>query len=207
MIFQPKIAAYLERRVPKRPPVMVRMEAYAAKEDFPIVGPLVGRYLYQMATAIKARRVLELGSGFGYSAYWFSLAVGEEGKVTLTDTREENLRRAKKYFERARLKTKYNFMVGDALEIGRKMTRHFDIVFNDIDKEAYPDSIEVAAARLRRGGLFITDNLLWSGRVCDVRPAASTRGVLEFTKRLYADSRFFTTIVPLRDGLAVALRL
>ncbi len=207
MIFQPKMATYLEKQIPKRPKVLAEMEVYAAKKGFPIVGPLVGRYLFQAALMTQARRVLELGSGYGYSAYWFSLAMGSKGKITLTDSDEQNLRRAEAYFKRAGLKSGFKFKVGDALEIARDIDKHFDIVFNDIDKEAYPQTIEIAAARLKPGGLFITDNLLWSGRVCDAKPDASTRGVLEFTRRLYADKRFFTTIVPLRDGLAVALRL
>ena len=207
MIFQHEIAAYLDQQIPERPPVLAEMEAYAAVKDFPIVGPLVGRYLYQTALVSGARRVLELGSGFGYSAYWFALALGGKGKVTLTDSSDDNLSRAKEYLQRAGLETKFKFQVGDALEFARGIDKHFDIVFNDIDKEAYPDTIDLAAERLHPGGLFITDNLLWSGRVCDPDPDAATQGVLEFTRRLYADPRFFTTIVPLRDGLAVAVRL
>jgi caffeoyl-CoA O-methyltransferase len=207
MILQPQIEGYLEALLPKRPPILAEMEAYAEANHFPIVGPQVGRYLYQMALTIEARRVLELGSGFGYSAFWFALALGEKGRITLTDTSEENLSRAEEHFRRARLESRFKFMVGDALEIARGIDKHFDIVFNDIDKEAYPEALEVAAARLHRGGLFITDNLLWSGRVCNDNPDPATRGVIEFTRRLYADPRFFTTLVPLRDGLAVAIRL
>jgi caffeoyl-CoA O-methyltransferase len=207
MIFEPKIQEYLQSLVPDRPPVMAEMEAYAAEHNFPIVGPQVGRFLYQMALTTEARRVLELGSGFGYSAYWFALAMGEKGKITLTDGNPENLTRAEGYFRRAGLECRFRFRTGDALETARSLDKRFDIVFNDIDKEAYPQSLEVAAARLNQGGLFITDNVLWSGRVCDDAPDAATRGVVEFTRRLLDDPRFSTTIVPLRDGLAVAVRL
>lgn len=207
MIFKPKIEEYLLKVTPERPPVMQEMEAYAEENDFPIVGPLVGRFLYQMAAAIEARRVLELGSGFGYSAYWFALAMGDRGKITMIDGSEQNRSRALDYFERAGLETKVKFKVGDAFEVLTEIDKEFDIVFNDIDKEGYPETIDPVAFRLRPGGLFITDNLLWSGRVCEPPRDDATRGVIEFTRRLYADPRFFTTIVPLRDGLAVAVRL
>jgi len=207
MIFEPKIEEYLHTLVPERPPVLAEMEAYAAENNFPIIGPQVGRFLYQMAQVTEARRVLELGSGFGYSAFWFAMAMGEKGKITLTDGDQENLTRAEEYFQRAGLKSRFKFRVGDALETARSLDKRFDIILNDIDKEAYPDTIEVAAARLHKGGLFITDNVLWSGRVCDETQDAATRGVVEFTRRLFDDPRFFTTIVPLRDGLAVAVRV
>jgi len=207
MIFQPKIEEYLMQVTPERPAVLQEMETYAAENGFPIVGPLVGRFLYQMARIVKARRVLELGSGFGYSAFWFALAMGDRGKITMIDSREDNRNRALDYFERAGLQTKIKFKVGDAFEVLTEIDKEYDIIFNDIDKASYPKTIDPAAFRLRRGGLFITDNLLWSGRVCEEPKDEATSGVVEFTKRLYADSRFFTTILPLRDGIALAVRM
>jgi len=206
MIFQNEIEKYLTEVTPDRPEVLREMEAYAAEHDFPIVGPLVGRFLYQAARMVEARRVLELGSGFGYSAYWFALAMGDRGKITMIDSSEENRDRALAYFERAGLQAKFKFKVGDAFEVLKEVDKEFDIVFNDIDKEQYPQTIDPAAFRLRKGGLFITDNLLWSGRVCEEPKDAATQGVVEFTRRLYSDSRFFTTILPLRDGVALAVR-
>ena len=207
MIFQNEIEKYLMQVTPERPEVLREMEAYAEEHDFPIVGPLVGRFLYQAARMVEARRVLELGSGFGYSAIWFAMGMGNRGKLTLIDGSEENRDRAMSYFARAELETKVKFKVGDAFEVMKEVDKEFDIVFNDIDKAQYPQTIDPAAFRLRKGGLFITDNLLWSGRVCEESKDAATRGVVEFTRKLYADERFFTTILPLRDGVALAVRL
>jgi predicted O-methyltransferase YrrM len=186
---------------------MREMEKYAADKGFPIVGPLVGRFLCQMALVSKARRVIELGSGFGYSAYWFSLALGNQGSITMIDGSEDNRLLAKDYFTRAEVKTRTDYWVGDALEMLAQVEGDCDIVFNDIDKEGYPETIDPVAERLRKGGLFITDNLLWSGRVCAEDRDKATCGVVEFTRRLYADPRFFTTILPLRDGVALAIRI
>jgi caffeoyl-CoA O-methyltransferase len=201
------IQDYLTKITPSRPPVMREMEQYARRHHFPIIGPVVGRYLYLTAKLLKARRILELGSGFGYSAYWFSLAVGRQGTITLTDNDSQNLRRAEEYFTRARLKSKFDLRVGDALETAARVRGPFDIILNDIDKRAYPLTIDVAARMLRKGGMFITDNLIWSGRVLDKKPDKTTAAIKLFTSRLYADKRFFTTVLPLRDGVGVAIRL
>ncbi|HOD67696.1 MAG TPA: O-methyltransferase [candidate division Zixibacteria bacterium] len=202
-----KVHRYLEEIAPPRPPVMREMEAYAAEHGFPIVGPLVGRFLYQLAMLTKARRVMELGSGFGYSAYWFSLAMGGRGEIVMTDADRRNKRRANDYFMRAGLESRFDFQVGNALRLLERQDGPFDIVFNDVDKEDYPRTIELAAPRLRKGGLFLTDNAIWSGRVADGRGDAPTQAVRAFNAALVRDSRFWTTIVPIRDGVAVALRL
>ncbi|UCC44287.1 MAG: O-methyltransferase [Candidatus Zixiibacteriota bacterium] len=202
-----KIHSYLHEVTPARPPVLREMEEYAAEHDFPIVGPLVGRFLYQMAVAIKARKILELGSGYGYSAFWFSLATMGKGHITMTDSTRSNKKLAFDYFKRAGLQSQFDFRIGNAVNIARRLDGSFDIILNDIDKQDYLKTIDIAAKRLRRGGLFITDNLIWSGRVCEKKPDATSRAIIQFTKDLYRDTRFFTTIMPLRDGLSVSVRL
>ena len=202
-----KVHKYLHRVTPDRQPVMAEMEEYAGKNGFPIIGPLVGRFLYQMASLTKARSILELGSGYGYSAYWFSLAMGKRGKIIMTDGDRKNKTRALDYLSRAGLHSEFDFRVGDALRIASRLKGPFDIVLNDIDKHDYPRTIEVAARLLRRGGLFITDNVIWSGRVCERKQDTTTQRIVEFTDKLYRDSRFFTTILPIRDGIAVASKL
>jgi caffeoyl-CoA O-methyltransferase len=197
---------YLENVLPERPPVLREMEEYARDRDFPILGPLVGRLIYQLAVAIKARKVLELGSGFGYSAFWFSLAMKGKGHIVMTDFDRDNKKRAFDYFKRAGLQSHFDFKVGDALRTVRKLDGPFDVIFNDIDKKEYPRTIDIAAGRLRKGGLFITDNLIWSGKVWDRNPDETTRAIVEFTRNLYGDSRFYTTIMPIRDGVGIAIR-
>jgi caffeoyl-CoA O-methyltransferase len=205
--FQRRLDQYLLRLTPGRDRHLREMERLAARRGFPIVGPLVGRFLYQLATGMRASRVLEFGSGFGYSAYWFALAMGKTGKVTLIDGDPANLARAEACFERAALPARFIYHAGDALEVAARLNGTYDIVFNDIDKEAYPQTIDPAARLLRPGGVFITDNVLWSGRVFDSSADPATEGIRAFTRKLYRDRRFFTTIVPLRDGLAVATRI
>ncbi len=202
-----KIHRYLDQVIPERPQVLREMEAKAQEEGFPIVGPLVGRLLYQLTILTKARKIFELGSGFGYSAYWFSLATRGRGNIIMTDGNKANKRMALDYFKRAGLQSTFEYRIGDALQILKKYNGPFDIIFNDIDKGDYPKTIDLVAPRLKKGGLFITDNLLWSGKVCNKTKDAATNAIIEFTETLYHDGRFFTTIVPLRDGVSIAVRL
>ncbi|MFZ5981314.1 MAG: O-methyltransferase [Candidatus Zixiibacteriota bacterium] len=202
-----KIEKYLLAVTPERHPVLSEMEQYAKEIGFPIVGPLVGRFLFQMALSIKARRILELGSGFGYSAFWLSQAVRGKGHLTLTDKSAKNKRLAMEYFKRAGLQSQFDFRVADALKIINDLVGPYDMIINDIDKGGYPKVIDPAAALLRKGGLLITDNILWSGRVLEKKQDETSGAVVEFTRNIYRDSRFFTTILPLRDGLSVSVRL
>jgi predicted O-methyltransferase YrrM len=193
-IVDPRIMEYLRRLYDDGDPVRTEMEALAKARRFPIVGPLVGRHLILLSLAIRARRVFELGSGYGYSALHFARAVGEGGVVHCTELDEDNIRLAQGFLGRA-----------GVCRVGGT----WDIVYNDIDKDGYPDTVDLAHAHLRPGGLFITDNVLWSGRVLEGEDdgSAATRGVREFTRRLMAHRGFLTAIDPTRDGVAVALRL
>jgi caffeoyl-CoA O-methyltransferase len=198
---------YLYSMLPQRDEVLVEMEEYAAKHDVPIVGPAVARVLQQFALTINAKTVFELGSAIGYSTIWWAQAVGDKGRVIYTDGDSKNAERARGYFERAGVSNRITLHTGDALEFLSEQKEQFDVIFNDVDKEDYPRVLRLVAPRLRKGGLFITDNVLWSGRVAEKNPKeASTRAILEFNRLLYSSQDFFTTILPIRDGLAVALK-
>ncbi len=207
-ILNPEINKYIEKIIPRRKEPYLEMEAYAKEHGFPIIGPLAGTLLRQLALSINAKNVFELGSGYGYSALWMAEVLPPDGRIHLTDRKEENKLLAIKHFKTAGQIDKMEFYVGDALQTFAQHDGPFDIILNDIDKEGYPDTIKAVKIRLRKGGLFITDNLLWSGRILESQPEeASTKGILEFTKRLYADPDFLTSIIPIRDGLAVAVKL
>jgi predicted O-methyltransferase YrrM len=197
---------YLYSVLPERDATLRDMEAEAAARNIPIVGPAVGRLLYQLAGLIKARTVFEMGSAIGYSTIWWARAVGEGGHVIYTDGSRKNADEARRNLERAGVLDRVTIKVGDALEILSEQKEAFDIVFNDVDKEDYPRAFRVAAPRVRKGGLFVTDNVLWSGKVG--QPAdkadADTKAILELNRVLYGASDFMTTIIPLRDGVAGA---
>jgi predicted O-methyltransferase YrrM len=198
---------YLYSLIPPRDEVLSEMEAEAAKRDIPIVGPVVARILYQLALLGGAKTVFEMGSAIGYSTIWWARAVGRHGRVFYTDGDRKNAEHARKYFERAGVAERITIAVGDALELLSEHKQEFDIIFNDVDKEDYPRVFRMAVPRLRKGGLFVTDNVLWSGKVAQKNPAdASTKAILEFNRLLYNSPELFTTILPVRDGVAVAIK-
>ncbi len=208
-IVHPDIDKYLHELEDSasRSDTLKAMEAYARERHFPIVGPLVGRAMSSMALAINAKRVLELGSGFGYSAIWFAQAIGSDGRIVCTDGDEQNHKLALENFEKAGIETPVDFHVGDALTISKTLNSSFDIIFCDIDKHEYPDVIEEVVRLLRPGGLFFTDNVLWSGRVLEpMITDRNTVGIRLFNETLFQDSRFSTTILPIRDGVALAVK-
>jgi len=198
---------YLYSMLPNRDEVLAEMEEYASKHNIPIVGPAVARVLQQLALMINARTVFELGSAIGYSTIWWAQAVGGAGRVIYTDGDAKNAECARQYFDRAGVSKRITLHTGDALEFLSEQKQEFDIIFNDVDKEDYPRVLRLVSARLRKGGLFITDNVLWSGRIAQKNPKdATTKAILEFNRQLYNSQDFYTTILPIRDGLAVALK-
>jgi caffeoyl-CoA O-methyltransferase len=205
-IIEPAIERYLHELANPEDPILREMELAGAERSFPIVGPQVGCLLQLLARAISARRVIELGSGFGYSAYWFAQAVGPEGLVVLTETSSERAAEAESFLARGGFADRVRIVVGDGLEVIDRIGGQFDIVFNDIDKERYPQVMDRAAAALRPGGLLISDNMLWFGTVLDDPPVdASTRGVQELTRMLHESDDFRTVLIPLRDGVTVSI--
>jgi caffeoyl-CoA O-methyltransferase len=207
---QPALTAYLEGLIPARPPVLAEMETYAAERRFPIVGPVVGRLFYLLTRATGARRVFEMGSGFGYSTAWFAMAVRDNGggEVHHVVWDEDLSRRAREYLGRLGLSDVVRFQVGEAVEALGRAPGDFDIIFNDIEKDGYPASFPVMKAHLRRGGLLLVDNMIWRGRAMD--PSVNdpaTRGVREITRLLFADPDLTGLIVPLRDGVFVGHKI
>lgn len=200
------IEEYLRRVSPQEDPILGEMEEQARREGFPIVGPLVGRILFQLVKIGGGCRVLELGSGFGYSAYWFALALGGSGEITLTEFSEKNMRLAKDFFQRGKVRAKADFRQGDALEVLAELPGDFDIIFNDVDKHQYPEIFRKAAPLVRRGGLLIADNILWQGRVMEPNPDEETQGILEYTRLIFESPDFFSSIIPLRDGISVSVK-
>ena len=99
------------------------------------------------------------------------------------------------------------FRLGDAIEIVKNLSGPFDIILNDVDKQQYPEAFDLAIPLLRQGGIFITDNVLWSGRIFDKKPSEPTRGVLEFNRKLFSSKEVLASILPIRDGLGIAVKL
>jgi predicted O-methyltransferase YrrM len=208
----PKIFAYLTSLHQRHDePVLLEMEAEAQERGFPIVGRVVGAFLEVMALSVGAKRVFEFGSGYGYSAYWFSRAVGSDGAVVCTDGKAENARKARAYLERINRWDQIDFRVGWAQDVFQATDGLFDVIYNDVDKDAYPEVWHLARERVRPGGLYIADNTLWYGRVVqkrvidDVAPGW-TDAIREHNRLIAADPAYDCFLNPIRDGVIVARR-
>ena len=200
---------YLTSLVPAREPELKEMEAFAEKNDFPIIGPVCGYYCYQLARMINAKSIFELGSGYGYSTAWFAKAVRENGGGVIHHTvwDDKLSKRAQGHLSALGLADIVQFHNAEAVETLRQTTGPFDIIFNDIDKEGYPDSLPVTKEKLRHGGILIIDNMLWHGQTLDPNDhEASTEAIRRFTRDITTDPDWIVSLFPARDGMIVAYK-
>jgi caffeoyl-CoA O-methyltransferase len=203
------IEAYLDSLVPVRNPEMQKMEEYAHQTGFPIVGPASGQFCYLIARLISARRVFELGSGYGYSTSWFARAVQENGGGSVFHVvwDEKLSQQAHQHLDALGFDGLIEYRVSEAIQALRETEGPFDLIFNDINKHAYPESLPVISAKLRSGGVLIVDNLLWHGQIFDQSDQSpETQGVREFTRLITTSTDWIASLLPIRDGLLFAYK-
>jgi predicted O-methyltransferase YrrM len=207
-ITDPRIDTYLNglADVGDTDPLLLAMEKKAETEQFPIVGRMVGRLLYLLTRLKQPQLVVEMGSGFGYSAYWFAKALSIRGKIVLIDQEESLISHARKVFSESNLFDRAEFRVGDALQIAREY-QGIDILFLDLDKHQYLDAITTMTPLLAKNALVIADNTLWHGAVVEGIRDRDTEVIDRFNRHMFAGKDFFTSMVPLRDGVILAYKL
>ncbi len=200
---------HLGRLVPPRPAVLQAMEREADETGFPIIGPAAGYQCYQLARLIGARRIFEMGSGYGYSTAWFARAVDENGggEVHHVVWDQELSDRARSSLAALGYGGLVRYHMAEAVATLRQTEGPFDVIFNDIEKEDYPGCLALIGSKLRSGGLLIVDNLLWDGKIFDdADRSPATEGVRELTRLICSDPDWIASIVPIRDGLLVAMK-
>jgi predicted O-methyltransferase YrrM len=200
---------YLDGLVPERPAELQKMEAYAQEHGFPIVGPASGYLCYQLARMIGAKRIFELGSGYGYSTAWFAQAVQENGgDVVHHVVWDEGLSQmARGHLAALGYDGLIQYHVSEAVQALRQSDGPFDLIFNDINKAGYPASLPVIEEKLRSGGVLIIDNMIWSGRVWDDSDQSEdTIGIRTFTHQITTSPHWIASLIPIRDGLIVAYK-
>lgn len=200
-INHPDIENYIFSLLKEDDPVLEEMEQLAQQLNFPIVGRIVGKLLYMLAKLKKPKLIVEVGSGFGYSAYWFAKALDEEGKLVLSDYKKENIELAKQFFEKANLNKNIIFEVGDGVEIASKY-KGIDILFLDHEKTRYKETVEKLESNISKDGLILADNVLWYGKVIKDEKSSKAKAIDKFNR--YMVENFDTTILPIRDGLLIA---
>ncbi len=207
-ILNEDVRLYLEDLGGLPDPLIRRLEDHAASRGFPLVGRASGRWLELLSCMVGARRVFELGSGWGYSAWWFARAVGEDGLVLGTERDPVEIETHTALFAGHPYAGRIQIRAGDALDLLDAEDGLFDVIFLDLDKEDYPAALARAVPRIRPGGLLLADNALWGGRVVQEPPPEdrATHQLRVFNRLLHDDPRLLTSILPSCDGLAVALK-
>ena len=192
--------------------ILQEIARIGAERDLPLVDAEVGALLRVLATAVRAKRILEIGTAIGYSGIWLAGALPADGTLLTLEYDEERIRQARDHFARAGLADRVSVVAGDALRMLAKVSGPFDLIFQDGDKRQYVPMLDRLVDLLRPGGLLVTDNVLWSGEVVPdfVRtphhPAAETRAIVEYNQRLSSHPSLLTSIVPLRDGVAISVK-
>lgn len=201
--------AYLARtlRLPEPRAVFERIEKEAEKEGQPAVGRTTGSLLRALVATHRSQRVLEVGCNLGYSALWMATALPEGGTLETIEIDPELAKRADQHFVDAGLARRVKVHEGAALDVLPTLAEaSYDLVFLDAVKAEYPRYLDEALRLLRPGGLVVADNMFWLGRAWDEGDTdADTTGVREYTRRVFEDPRFVSTIVPAEDGLAVSV--
>lgn len=207
MITDPNVERYLHEHAPLPHPILADMEKLAQQRDFPIIGPLAGRLIANLLKFGHVHTVLECGSGYGYSAMWAALALPANGKVVCIEYDQDNIDLARGFFERAGLQNKVKFLQGNALDILPTLRDTYDFILNDANKEQYPELLPLMMERLRTGGMLVTDNILWKGKVAEENPDEVTRKIMDYNSKLIAVDNLWNSFIPLRDGLALSVKL
>jgi predicted O-methyltransferase YrrM len=198
---------YLYRIAAPRDTLLEKMEEYADSHAVPIIGPLVGRLLYNLAKASQSKKILEIGTAIGYSGIWLARAVAPlKGNVTTIDMDPERVKLAKENISEAGLERTVKVIEGNALKVLPTLKEEFDMIFLDSDKDVYPDAFKMSVPMLRKGGLFVADNALWGGDVAKGGKSKDTQSMIKFNRQVSEFPGMSTVIVPLRDGVLVSLK-
>jgi caffeoyl-CoA O-methyltransferase len=171
-----------------------------------MVGPLEGRFLAFLVGAMRATRVLEVGTFTGYSSICMASALPSGGRVLTLDVNEETTEIARRYATEAGVVDRIDYRVGPASETLRELDGPFDLVFIDADKEGYVDYYEIALPMLADGGLIVADNVLWSGRVVAPDGDESTEAIKRFNEHVRGDDRVEAVMLTIRDGMTLIRR-
>jgi len=205
------IEAYLTSLNRGRDPILREIAARGRDRDLPLIDAEVGALLRVLATAIGATKILEIGTAIGYSGIWLAGALPAGGMLMTLELDADRAREARENFARAGLADRASVIVGDAERMIHKVAGPFDLIFQDGAKTLYTPLLDRIVALLRPGGLLVTDNVLWEGKVAPgfsqaAEPDASTQAISEYNERLASHPQLLTAIVPLRDGVSISVK-
>lgn len=201
------IESFLYKSFPNPDRILEKIDKFGQRNDIPIIGPLVGRFLHLLVRACKPRSILEIGTAIGYSTIWLASALPDSSRLTTIEIDEKILRTAKENIEKAKLATKVRLLLGDAAKLVPLMNEGNDLIFLDTEKSLYPKLLPDLIRLLNVGGFLVADNTLWGGRVATNDRSKATLAVKDFDNKIINDRRLFTVIIPIRDGVSLSYKL
>ncbi len=169
-------------------------------------GAYQGRVLSLLSKLISPKTILEIGTYTGYSALCLAEGLSTKGKLITIDKNEELEDFSKKYFQKSAYKNNIQQIIGNAVEVIPTLNNTFDLVFIDADKTNYTTYFDLVIDKMNTGGIIISDNVLWSGKVVEeLNPKdKDTEAIISYNKKLAEDKRIETVMLPIRDGLTVS---
>ena len=208
-ILTPAVDRYIDSLLGEPDPLALRLSEHALKRGFPLIGHTSGNWIELLTRSIGGKRVFEFGSGFGFSAYYFARAIGEQGEVIGSEHDAHELEDFHRLYGDHPFTQRIDIRIGCAFETFHATEGMFDVILIDIEKDDYPQALDEAIKRTRQGGLILADNVLWGGKTA--HPADEndpcTAALQAFNHQLFADERIQTGILPAGDGLSVSLVL
>ena len=203
------IIEYCENHSEKEPEYLAKLNRETHQKVLQprmLSGHYQGRLLSLISKLVNPKNILEIGTYTGYSALCLAEGLQSNGKLHTIDINEELFDFQQKYFQKSEFKDNIIQHLGDATQIIPQLDIKFDLVFIDADKPNYPKYFEIIINKMNPGGLILSDNVLWSGKVLEEvkRNDLSTEALLKYNKMLAEDIRIETVILPLRDGLTIS---
>ena len=192
--------------------VLTAIARAGERDDLPLVDPEVGALLRVLVLATRATRVLEIGTAIGYSGVWMAGALPKEGMFITMEVDESRAKIARANFARAGLADRVSVIVGDAQRMLHKVAGPLDLIFQDGDKKQYGPMLDTLVGLLRPGGVLVTDNVLWNGEIVPGFPARPHRdpsdgiAIAAYNEAINNHPSLVTSIVPLRDGVAISVK-
>ncbi len=173
------------------------------------VGPDQGKFLYLLMKMLKPKKVLEIGSYFGYSAVWLARALEEASELLCVERSEKQCQIIKNNLQKAGLDKKTTVYQASGLDAMQKFIdedQKFDVIFIDADKKNYPNYFKLAAQLLEKDSVLLVDNCIWSERILDENPDEQTQAIKEFNKLLAESQDFESTLLTIQDGLCIGIK-
>jgi len=175
-----------------------------------ISGHFQGRVLSFISQLIRPETILEIGTYTGYATLCLAEGLTKNGKIHTIEINEELIDFQKKYFHKSKFKNQIFTHIGDAIDIIPKLKFKYDLIFLDADKANYPNYMEMVVPKLKKGGVLVADNVLWSGKVLDSqqkRDDIETKGIKLFSELVKKNSSLQTLLLPIRDGLIMCRKI